>query len=1011
MASLRIFAVIAFLEWAVAAALAADPFVGATALNFEYDGEPAMLMPTAVAVGPDGVVYVADGVNDRVLLFDPEGKHLGEIRRVGERDLSSPVGVKIDEKGLLWIADCGNHRVVCCDRGGKLQREVRPIKDAGEEVDITDIAIDAGHLWIVENDQHRISRLNLSTNARTVLGREGESLLEFRFPFLIAVSPTGDLFVSDVINARVQSISSSGEPLSAIGVYGADLGQLYRPKGVAVDNAGNIWVSDGTLGVIQIFDPQGPVIDVLRGESGEPLRFASPMGISFDSHGMLYVVELGANRVRKLNIETSPPGELEVAQAEASAQGRSCTVCHFSWLPQFADGSGTRLAAAPEIDKNNPAVARSETCLSCHDGSVSDSRRRVWRDHGHLTGIEPPESMNVPANLPLVDGRIACRTCHTAHRGGEATDDIRRSVFLRVNNVASELCVSCHLDHTLGPGGGTHPTGGMPWSIPTSLIEAGASVGPNPRELTCQVCHTPHGARHEHLLVKGTDSNQLCLNCHEPLRPAVFRDGGESDHPRNPPVNSAQLSAIHAMGTKAGDDQTLICLSCHKIHHAESNRFLLAKPLSDDQMCLQCHSERAQLIGTPHDLRTNFPEERNRLGMTPETGGACSSCHLFHHFARNPAPGPGDPKGYCLTCHQPGECGSGKLIGSINHPIETCSDCHDPHHNSKGGFVRAGPISLCVECHEDQATILTGAHDIRGRESSWPDESGAMSDPCLSCHRPHGDDQSGLFRVAAAKVGGAKDGLCLSCHSDSAPGQISARSLLHPIANSKSISGSKNVESCQTCHDPHSGSVGLFVPTDSSDSLCVSCHEPMKSVVATPHGSDSIGRAGLEADSCKPCHSVHGNSEQVDLILLWPHSLTANSITNEGSSQAAQCVACHRKGGSAAIPTVFDHPDVPMANVAHGDSDDALPLFDSDGNVSPQGQVTCKSCHVVHGRQIADGSDTSSLGKKSMAHRLLLRPFKAPNVCTACHGMEGLWKYLYFHDPVRRLRKELSGSP
>ena len=48
-------------------------------------------------------------------------------------------------------------------------------------------------------------------------------------------------------------------------------------------------------------------------------------------------------------------------------------------------------------------------CLGCHDGSVGDSRRTVWVEHGHLRGITPPDGMTVPKDLPLVDGTIVLK--------------------------------------------------------------------------------------------------------------------------------------------------------------------------------------------------------------------------------------------------------------------------------------------------------------------------------------------------------------------------------------------------------------------------------------------------------------------------------------------------------------------------------------------------------------------------------------------------------------------------
>jgi hypothetical protein len=33
----------------------------------------------------------------------------------------------------------------------------------------------------------------------------------------------------------------------------------------------------------------------------------------------------------------------------------------------------------------------------------------------------------------------------------------------------------------------------------------------------------------------------------------------------------------------------------------------------------------------------------------------------------------------------------------------------------------------------------------------------------------------------------------------------------------------------------------------------------------------------------------------------------------------------------------------------------------------------------------------------------MVRPYVAPNVCSSCHGFDGLRRYLYFHDPQLRV--------
>ncbi len=54
-----------------------------------------------------------------------------------------------------------------------------------------------------------------------------------------------------------------------------------------------------------------------------------------------------------------------------------------------------------------------------------------------------------------------------------------------------------------------------------------------------------------------------------------------------------------------------------------------------------------------------------------------------------------------------------------------------------------------------------------------------------------------------------------------------------------------------------------------------------------------------------------------------------------------------------------------------------------------------------------DGAFRPAAGEPAELPRLraakpMLRPYAAPNLCSGCHGFDGLRRYLYFHDPRRR---------
>src|SRR5262245_38164438 len=119
------------------AAFGDDGYIAAQALLFTGRPDAPMRMPTAVTVTADGKVWVADGVNNRVLVFNTAAEVVREIREAGGLGFRQPVGVGADGKGGLWIADTGNQRLVCVANDGTFDRWIDvPRLNAAHESDI-----------------------------------------------------------------------------------------------------------------------------------------------------------------------------------------------------------------------------------------------------------------------------------------------------------------------------------------------------------------------------------------------------------------------------------------------------------------------------------------------------------------------------------------------------------------------------------------------------------------------------------------------------------------------------------------------------------------------------------------------------------------------------------------------------------------------------------------------------------------------------------------------------------
>ena len=274
-----------------------------TPLRLLFRLEQGFLQPSDVAVGKDHHIYVVDGVNNRVAVFDGQGGYKFSFgnKGSGEGQFNAPLGIATDREGNIYVADTGNRRVQIFSPGGQFRSLFRVESPAGESPsDPVDLAVDdeRKRLYVVDNDNHSI--LVYSSPDFKLLerwGSEGEGMQRLRNPFLIALARDTSVLVVDVLNTRVQVWSPLGEAVTSIGQYGVDLGQLYRPKGVCVDRNNTVFVSDSYLGVIQTFNRYGPFKTVLGDEEGKVMRWKTPVGITIDDRERLCVVEMLENRV------------------------------------------------------------------------------------------------------------------------------------------------------------------------------------------------------------------------------------------------------------------------------------------------------------------------------------------------------------------------------------------------------------------------------------------------------------------------------------------------------------------------------------------------------------------------------------------------------------------------------------------------------------------------------------------------------------------------------------------
>jgi DNA-binding beta-propeller fold protein YncE len=129
-----------------------------------HGSEPGQLSrPRALAIGPDGLLYVADNCNHRIQVFTRDGELVRCWGRHGDGagELSYPYDVTFDRDGDVLVAEYGNHRVQRFAPTGE-PRGVwgKPGREAGSLHSPWGLAVDRrGRVHILDTENHRVQRV------------------------------------------------------------------------------------------------------------------------------------------------------------------------------------------------------------------------------------------------------------------------------------------------------------------------------------------------------------------------------------------------------------------------------------------------------------------------------------------------------------------------------------------------------------------------------------------------------------------------------------------------------------------------------------------------------------------------------------------------------------------------------------------------------------------------------------------------------------------------------------
>lgn len=249
-----------------------------------------------VAVDSRDNVYVFNRSEHPVIVFEREG---GFLNSWGEGVFGTPHGIYIDDSDNVYCTDSGDHTVRKFTTCGLLLQTLGtkgvPGDDGAPFNRPTDAAISpSGQLFVSDgygnSSVHRFSPEGELLNS---WGEKGDAPGQFDVPHDVWVLGDGRVFVADRQNDRIQIFTQQGE-------YLGQWTGLDRPCSMFIDPEENVFVAE-LRSRMSILDMEGEVLARWGGErSSEPGLFVAPHCVWVDSHGDLYVGEtLEGKRIQK----------------------------------------------------------------------------------------------------------------------------------------------------------------------------------------------------------------------------------------------------------------------------------------------------------------------------------------------------------------------------------------------------------------------------------------------------------------------------------------------------------------------------------------------------------------------------------------------------------------------------------------------------------------------------------------------------------------------------------------
>jgi len=280
-------------------------------------GKESLKAPSDMRMGSDGLLYICDNGNKRILVVTTLGEYVREIG--SKKTLKSPRGVFVTGNGNVYVADENGRAVIVFSPEGDIlteyEKPTHPLFGQEAPYKPDKVAVDRrGNLYIISTgNTNGIIQISPGADGGEFLGyfganRSKVSLLTVLRKELFneqQLARTGDVIPPSIVNlsidqkGMVYTVTQSNDinSLRKLNVAGKNILNpdwfTTYPSAVTTNVAGNIFMTDAN-GYIYEYTSEGKLLFIFGSyDDGQQRKglFKAVTGIAVDGDNLLYVLD------------------------------------------------------------------------------------------------------------------------------------------------------------------------------------------------------------------------------------------------------------------------------------------------------------------------------------------------------------------------------------------------------------------------------------------------------------------------------------------------------------------------------------------------------------------------------------------------------------------------------------------------------------------------------------------------------------------------------------------------